>query len=255
MHVGVTAGIEEARTYLKFEPATPEGSTQTGGTLTIPVGPTGDGSSAPETATVVACLAVAPFSPGEGTVAAPPAVDCTTTSAATYAAGPPATLTVDLTPFLVRWRDGGANNGIALVPAPNAAPAATWHVAFSAHDRTGSAVPPPGIELHFDGTPAPPAASTDAPSAVDEPATDVIITPGSGITGLLGAPVFAPPASAASPIVGQSKSPDVVSSPRLVGRVGPGFAYPVVLAAPLVLLALAGYLGWALTQPVALPQR
>jgi hypothetical protein len=115
-------------------------------------------------------------------------------------------------------------------------------------------VPPPGIELHFDAAPASAAASTEALPAVDEPATDVI-TPGSGITGLLGAPVFAPPASAASPIVGQSKSPDVVSSPRLVGRVGPGFAYPVVLAAPLVLLALAGYLGWALTQPVALPQR
>lgn len=36
---------------------------------------------------------------------------------------------------------------------------------------------------------------------------------------------------------------------------GPGFAYPVVFALPLLLLILGGYLGRALTQPVDSPQR
>ena len=36
---------------------------------------------------------------------------------------------------------------------------------------------------------------------------------------------------------------------------GPGFAYPIVFALPLLLLAIGGYLGRALTQPVDSPQR
>jgi hypothetical protein len=42
---------------------------------------------------------------------------------------------------------------------------------------------------------------------------------------------------------------------RPVADVGPAFAYPVVFALPLVLLALGAYLGRALTQPVDPPQR
>ena len=36
-------------------------------------------------------------------------------------------------------------------------------------------------------------------------------------------------------------------SPILAG--GPGFAYPIVFALPLLLLALIGYFGWVLTRP------
>jgi hypothetical protein len=35
---------------------------------------------------------------------------------------------------------------------------------------------------------------------------------------------------------------------------GPGFAYPIVFGLPLVLLALGGYLGRALTRPVDPPK-
>jgi len=248
LHVGVTGGIEDARTYLKFDPALPDGATPTKSTLTMPIAPSGDGSVQPETAMVVACLATAPFSPGEGTVGAPPAVDCNTSGPAEYAAGPPATLTVDLSPFLVRWKDT-ANNGIVLLPSPRTAPGTTWHVAFSAHDRAGSDVPPASIEVRYDPAPTAPASAATEPEP--EPAPDVV-TGGSRIGGLLGSALVAPPpSSAAAPIVDESKVPRVVRRPRLVGQVGgPGFAYPVVFAAPLLLLMLGAYFGWALTQPV-----
>ena len=58
-----------------------------------------------------------------------------------------------------------------------------------------------------------------------------------------------PPPSPAAAIVEQSKRPARLRSVVVVG--GPGFAYPVVLGLPLLLLCLGGYLGWALTRPVA----
>jgi hypothetical protein len=250
LHVGVTGGVEDARTYLKFDPALPDGATPTNSTLTMPIAPSGDGSVQPATATVLACLATAPFTPGEGTIAAPPAVDCNTSSPAEYAAGPPSALTVDLAPFLARWKDT-PNNGIALLPSPRTAPGTTWHVAFSAHDRAGSDVPPASIDLRYDpASAAPPPAATEPET---EPVPD-LVTGGSGVGGFLGASLATPPpASAAAPLVGESKLPGAVRRPRLVGQVGgPGFAYPVVFAAPLLLLVLGGYFGWALTQPVEL---
>jgi len=247
LHVGVTGGIEDARTYLKFDPALPDGATPTTSKLTIPIAPSGDGSVQPDTAIVIACLATAPFTPGSGTIAAPPTVDCNTSAPAEYAAGPPATLTVDLVPFLTRWKDA-PNNGIALLPSPRTAPGTTWHVAFSAHDRAGSDVLPARIDLAYDPAPAAAPAATEPEP---EPLPDVV-SGGSGIGGFLGSSLVTPqPSSAAAPIVDESKVPRVVPRPRLVGQVGgPGFAYPVVFAAPLVLLVLGGYFGWALTQPV-----
>jgi hypothetical protein len=48
-------------------------------------------------------------------------------------------------------------------------------------------------------------------------------------------------------IVSQSQRP-IVQAAQVSG---PGFAYPIILVLPLLLLALGGYLGWALTRPVA----
>lgn len=54
-------------------------------------------------------------------------------------------------------------------------------------------------------------------------------------------------------IVSQSQRP-IVQAAQVSGG-GPGFAYPVILALPLLLLALGGYLGWVLTRPVVPTQR
>jgi hypothetical protein len=246
LHVGVTGGLEDSRTYLKLDlTGVPSDATLTGGTLTLPIASAADGTSSPETAQVAACFVGAPFAPAEGSVAPPPAVDCSTSVAATFAPGPPALLTVDLSAFAARWGAGEANNGLALLPAPGAAPGTTWHVAFSAKTRTGSDVPPARAELDYD--------SAAAPVTAQEPVPDVIDN-GSEAFGPLGG-FFVTPVPAPSPaaaIVTQSKLPARIQPAAVIG--GPGFAYPVLLALPLLLLGLGGYLGWALTRPVAVAQ-
>ena len=241
LHVGVTAGLEDARSYLKLDlGSVPSGATLTGGTLIIPVAGAADGTSSPETAQLAACFATSAFTPVEGSLAPPPAVDCGSTSLATYAAGPPAQLTIDLAPFASRWAAGETNYGIALMPAPGTAPPTTWHVAFSGRARTGSDVPAARVELTFDPAPALP--SEPLPDVAEETTfSDAIID-------LLAPP---PPQSSAAAIVDQARLPSRIEPAFEVS--GPGFAYPVVMAAPLVLLALGGYLGWALTRPVVTP--
>jgi hypothetical protein len=244
LHVGVTAGLEDSRTYLKLDlSGVPFDATLTGGTLTLPVASAADGTSSPETAQVAACFVGAAFAPAEGSVAPPPAVDCTTTTAATFVSGPPAVLTVDLSPFAARWANGEANNGLALLPAAGTAPGTSWHVAFSAKSRAGSDVPPARASLSYAAVAAP-----------EEPTPEVIDSSGDVAFGPLGG-VFVGPAVVPSPaaaIVEQSKLPDRVLPAAAVS--GPGFAYPVLLALPLLLLGLGGYLGWALTRPVSVAQ-
>lgn len=253
LHVGVEAGLEEARTYLKVNLGTvPSGATLTGGTLTLPIGPSGDGTASPETAKVVACRVTGSFATAEGSSAPPPPVDCGTTTTAHYAAGPPAVLTVDLTPFTARWATGEANAGIALLPVTDAPSATTWDLAFSARTRTGSTVPPASATLRYD--PAPSEPEVTEPSPPDLGTVDTVADLGT-IAGPVDTSVALPSATPApiAQIIGQSRRPTVPVAEVSGG--GPGFAYPIVLALPLLLLALGGYLGWVLTRPVVPAQR
>ena len=248
LHVGVAAGFEESRTYLKLDlGGIPTGGKVRGGTLTIPIAPPQDGSVAPETAQISVCWVNVAFTQVEGSVAPPPSIDCSNPAPATFVPGPPAALTVDLANFAARWAVGEPNNGIAIVPAAVRTPNSTWHVAFSTRTRTGSDVPAARASLDYDPAPPLPAPEPIAP-VVEEPAfVDIAIDPGFGSD--IPALVAPPPASPAVAIVAQADAPETVA-PVFVTS-GPGFAYPVVLGMPLILLALGGYLGWALTQPVA----
>jgi hypothetical protein len=100
--------------------------------------------------------------------------------------------------------------------------------------------------------PAAPPVDTAPPAEAAQPPADVsglVLGDFVGGTSTLGD--FASPAGTPSPvaeIIAQSQRPAV----QPVAQVsGPGFAYPVILVLPLLLLALGGYLGWALTRPVA----
>jgi hypothetical protein len=242
LHVGLTAGIEDSRTYLKIDlGAVPAGGTLTGGTLTLPVAPAADGTTSPETSQIAACFVTSNFTPVEGSLAPPPSIDCSSTIDATYVPGPPAVLVVQLAPFASRWAAGETNYGVALVPAGVPAPGTTWHLAFSSRTRAGSDVPAGSAQLTYDPAAIP---VEPAPEIVDEPALSDVITD------FLPA---APPQSPAAAIVDQSNLPTQLAPVVDIG--GPGFAYPVVMAMPLVLLVLGGYLGWALTRPVVAPQR
>lgn len=237
LHVGLTAGTEDSRSYLKLGlTGLPAGAQVTSGVLTIPLAGPDAGTVQAETAQVLACFTSSEVVASEGTFAAPPAIDCTTSALATYAPGPPAVLSVPLAAFTARWAEGEANNGIALVPAPGATPGSTWHVAFA----KGTA-----------------AATLEYGTAVADVAPEVEPVPliEDGFESIpLGVPIGpGAPLSSASPIRDQARQPAQVAPVFSVG--GPGFAYPAVFALPLLLLGLGGYLGWALTRPVLAPAR
>ena len=239
LQVGVTAGVEDARTYLKLDlGAIPTDASVTSATLTLPVGSSGDGTSSPDTAQLAVCPATAPFTAGEGQTSSPPPVDCTAAVKATYAAGPPAVFTVDIAP-LVSKALAGSDNGIALMAAPGTAPGTSWHVAFPARGISAAISFEPAAIESLD-TSAEPDFSSDVVSSAVEPAftsplTAALVTP--------------PPASPAAAVVTQSKLPATVQPVTVVS--GPGFAYPVIMVLPLLIIGLGGYLGWALTRPLA----
>jgi hypothetical protein len=236
LHVGMTAGLEDSRSYVKLSLSSlPTGATVTGGSLTIPVAGNDAGTLSPETAQVAACFVTADVGDAEGSFAAPPAVDCTTTAPATYVPGPPALLTVDLSAFASRWAESEPNNGIALVPAPTNGPGSTWHVAFAKGTATAT------VEYSE-------VATGEEPVAEPEP---VFEDTGAFAAVPLGGLADPPPLASAAPIVAEAERPGRVAP--VVSFSGPGFAYPVVFALPLVLLGLGGYLGWALTRPVLAP--
>lgn len=237
LHVGLTGGAEDSRSYVRLGlDGFPSDATVTGGSLTIPVAGSDAGTLSPETAQVVACFVTSAVTDSEGTFATPPATDCSASAPAKYAPGPPATLTVDLAPFVSRWSQGDANNGIALVPAPGAGPGTTWHVAFAKGTSTATIEYLPPV--------AEPTPSLEATPVPDD-------SGGFGALPIGGDFTPAAPASVAAPIVAEAQRP--VGLAPVASVVGPGFAYPVVFVIPLLLLGLGGYLGWALTRPVLAP--
>lgn len=246
LHVGVAGGQEEARTYLRLNlESLPPDAELDGGVLRVPVAGSDAGTNAADTATLQACLASAPFGTSAGSFAPPPAIDCNVKSPASYSTSPVPQFTIDLTPFASAWTEG-ANNGIALVPAAGQAPNAVWHVAFSAHD--GADAFKPTSQLRF--TPA--SVETGSDEYVPLHQDDVAVA---DMTGPVFTPVVPPdvvsaPTSPAQSIVTQSKEP--LPATPVVSRRTAGYAYPLVLAAPLLLVALGGYFVWALTRPMAL---
>src|SRR5438132_6440425 len=73
LHVSITAGQETARTYLAFD--LPSGVEF--GTLTLPLDTDpADGSAAPDTANLTACLVTKTFKPVRGSLESPPPANC-----------------------------------------------------------------------------------------------------------------------------------------------------------------------------------
>jgi hypothetical protein len=121
LHVGLTAGVEDSRSYIKLDlGALPSGARVRGGKLTVPLADSSAGTASPETAQAIACWVNVPFTPVEGSLAPPPSIDCSNPTSVAYVPGPPAAITVDLANVAARWRAGETNNGLALVPAPGA---------------------------------------------------------------------------------------------------------------------------------------
>ena len=257
LHVGVVAGAEEARTYLQLDlRALPTGTQPTGGTLLLPVSSApADGSRTPEAATLQACAVTSAVEETDGSLAAPPATDCDAASVpAKYVPAQgedPAAFVVDLAGLVSGWTST-SSGALALLPAADTAPPATWHVAFSDRTRTGSDVPPISATVSYTSSSV---ASPAAPPSVPTPAfvAPERIAPAP----IDDAPVIdsgsfaAPPLTADEPAIAPQAQPVLAGQQQVVPAalsVPAEFKYPAVFVLPLLIAVAAGWLGRALTQ-------
>jgi hypothetical protein len=241
LHVGVTAGLEDSRTYLTLDlAALPTGARVLSGTLTLPVAGSDAGTQNATAAKLTACLVTGRINNAQGSTAAPPATDCGTRSDASLVSGSagPA-FTIDLTRFGTRLQQG-----LAVMASEESMTAGTsWHVAFNGKSRAGGNTQPITARLAYEapavsegagpvGAPASRAfASFSAPGTLERP-SEPTITPnddGQRQRSLSAAPVAQPAPSTSTP---------------------GGFAYPAIFWLPLVVLAVAGYLAYGLTRRV-----
>ena len=276
LHVGVTGGSEDSRTYLTLDLSrVPAGSTITGGVLILPVDPDG-GTRNLEDVGMEVCLAPDPGVDAEGSLEPPPPVDCSVRSPAVLDEGADRPrFRVDLAPFAARLADGG----LALLASDaTQADGASWHVALYRRDNEAAEAVPitatlelgaPGDDAQggAEGAPAPtdlgdegtsdatgvrpPAQGSSQPQA--GPLADF------GLPGDLAAPSATdidPPATdtgQAPPLAGGAAS----AQPVAIGGPleGGGFRYGVVFVLPLALLVFVWYFGSALTaDPASEPE-
>jgi hypothetical protein len=233
LHVGVAGGQETARTYvLPNLLSLPVGATATGGVMTLPVDTAStDGTVAADSATMLACLATAPFADGTAGASSPaPKVDCKTAAKVQYDAKQ-VVFTVDLTPFLEAWSAGQPPFGIAVVPDPKAmSPTETWHVTVNGRKASGTK----HIQSVVTYTPAPPTStgtssnstSTKAPPA---PTTNANPPP-------VSVPNMAPSTTTPdqpAPVVAPTQPAPAAAQPVAFTR---PFQYPLAFLAPIGLL-------------------
>ncbi len=240
LHVGLTAGREDARTYIKLDSSSlPSGARLVGGTLDAPVAPDA-GTRSPETAKLRACLVTKAFRSVEGSFGQAPSIDCKTSSSAAYRPGSPrATFGISLAPFAQRWSSGTADHGIALLPAEG--DTGSWHVAFDGRARSGGSPLTATLVYELAETPS---NESDFGAVVlpvtDEPIIDLPAQP----PVILAAPQPLPPPALLepAPLAAAGQVPEAEPTA--------GFQYPLALLVPLALVCLGGLLVRALTQPI-----
>ena len=240
LHVGVAAGQETDRTYLRFDVSDAIGGADVDGVrLTVPIA-VDDGTQAPGTAAILACDVSGTVVDGAGDDL--PEAACDGAPTATFVGGDAPAFTVDLPP------PTGDEIQVALVPAGGD----TWHVAFDSRTRDGGrpaavVVSSPPVASP---TPAPP---TPTPTTRPDPAAaPPDAAPISRESPNLAAPDLTPdPVSPGRVVADEAAAPPTAVSAVPAGGSSP-FRYPAVFALPLALLVVLGLAGDGLTRPVRL---
>lgn len=268
LHVAVSGGEESARTYLAFAPALPLGAVLTEGTLTLPLDTDpSHGSINPEQANFVACMTDPTFEEAQGSMDQPPEVDCKTRRSALYSEKR-MVFEVDLGRFLEEWT--ATDFALALVPSDRALEGTeTWRVVFPAspdasedppEDDTDEPPPPItatlrysveaaadpiGTDLEFD-TPSDTGTTSTGSSSSDFSSSSDLSFEGSTDTATLDSGSDLSDVAAPSDALESADTQPAASF--AAGFAGPGFAYPIVWALPLLILALFFAVGRALTK-------
>lgn len=243
LHVGYVAGQEIGRSYLSFSLSLVD-QTVSAATLDVPLDTAPvDGSVQPETAKVLVCSFSGSVTPAYGSIASPPAAECTASAAATYVATPSPHLHADLAPLLSALGNG---SGLALIPdAAKSAPTDVWRVVFSSHDRADAAkTAPASLNVTLTDVAQP----VEEPPVVVPPVADVpqapqvgTITPPLPATDLPRAPQVTGPAPAVPAAIPQARTVTV------------GYAYPAVWLLPLAFLIIVPLVARSLTKDLTPP--
>lgn len=262
LHIGVNAGMEEARTALQLDlSALPAGTKPAGGQLRLPVaaGPR-DGTRSAETAKLQACLVTQPVQDVDGSFEAAPKADCEAASVdAVFVPGtvdaPPA-FTVDLAAIATAWEDSPVPGAIALVPSAESVPTDSWHIALSDRTREGDGVAKVTAAILFvtDAFQAEQDQPTEASpfdTGFSEPmpfdSTDNSFSAG-GLA--YQAPVAFPPAQApATDAPGPQVAPP--QAVPVASFIDARFQYPAVFLLPLLFAVAAAWLGRAMTRDLS----
>lgn len=248
LHVGVTGGTEQARSYVEIDlSALPRGAELTGGTLRLPVLGSEAGTSSFETARLRACLATEPFEEVAGSSATPPPIDCDTSAAAVPVgtADSPA-LEIGLGVFINGRANGVA--ALALVPAASAlSPPTTWHVAFPG--RSSESETPITAELAYrEGAPRP--APSVTPSVVrPDPLPGPAATNDGGSVDFGAVRIDDVTGGVTAPGAELAELADTTAAAQPVSMVTYPFSHPEVFLLPFALLGLGVVLAWVFTTP------
>jgi hypothetical protein len=258
LHVGVTLGREDSRSYLQLDlTRLPVGTKPIGGQLRLPLAPDSDGTSSPETAKLRACLAMHAVEPADGSTGSDlPKVDCDAASVDAVfvpaAGNVPAAFTVDLASLATAWQSAAAPGALALLPGEGVAQTDRWHLTFNRQSRTGTGLAKPTAAISYTG------ASVDT-SALPAPAVtapvlsfDAGSSTGSNLA-VDAAPPFSAPVSPTTgelPRVAAPQAPGAGQSPTLVPAsfTSGGFRYPGVFLLPLLFAVAVMWLGRAFTR-------
>jgi hypothetical protein len=258
LHVSIVAGQETARTYLAFD--VPTGADLFTGTLTLPLDTSAaDGSVSPDTAELTACLVTKSFKPVRGSLEAPPPANCHVSSTASYDSKH-AAFTVSLAPFASQWTSGTA--ALALVPSQTATQAnATWHTVFYATTKQSKSAPPITASMSVSQKSGS-SSGTGTGTTSGPPPSSSGSTQGSGgsftgsggggsFTGGGGLGTFPSTSTSTTTTTVTQSAPQqttALAPAFTAGFAGPGFAYPLVWALPLVLFVGFAAVGRALTK-------
>jgi hypothetical protein len=232
LHVGVLLGQELFRTYIQPDLSKlPEGANLVGGTMTLPLAAgSSDGTLLAKNAAIRACLTTQRIPDGvQGSTAAPPSIDCATSSPLNYNPTRGGRFRLDLTPFLSAWSAGRPEFGIALVPDAGLQLTDVWLAAFSARKRGGVETISSAITVTAEGvTPSPTPTPTPSGSpSVISPAPEPVVP---SLPSQVGEPEAVPPPVVAEPSARQARAAYI------------GYQYPAGFLIPLALLGLAMFL-------------
>ena len=248
LHVGVTAGAETARTYLRFPFEQLSGKTVTAATLTIPLDVTPEsGSASPDLAKIALCATNSTkIEASEGTTNEPPASDCAVSVPATYVATPQPHLMANLGSLAAGLPQ---LTGLALLPDKSkATPTDAWHVAFSSRTRTDAAkTPPASLTVTLDDEAPEDFGTVDEPVSPPETGGITGVAPVPN-TGFVNTPSVQAPVTGAAPTVSGSVANPPVSQPQLRTV---GYAYPAVWLLPLAFLILVPAVARSLTKDLS----